>query len=53
MKEVAAVVLLLNGVQVNMPAPALLMDGRAWVPLRAIAERLGYEVQQPPAGPRS
>lgn len=43
--KLVAVVVLLNGVQINMPAPALLLDGRAWVPLRAMAERLGYRVE--------
>jgi len=43
--KVVAVVLLLNGVQINMPAPALLLGGRAWVPLRAVAERLGCRVE--------
>lgn len=43
--KLVAVVLLLNGVQINMPAPALLLEGRAWVPLRAVAERLGYRVE--------
>lgn len=43
--KLVAVVVLLNGVQINMPAPALLLDGRAWVPLRAVAERLGYRVE--------
>ena len=40
-----AVALLLNGVQINMPAPALILDGRAWVPLKPVARRLGWTVQ--------
>jgi hypothetical protein len=44
MTAATAVVLLLNGIQISMPRPALLIEGRCWVPLRSIAERLGYTV---------
>ncbi|MCX7597700.1 MAG: BsuPI-related putative proteinase inhibitor [Armatimonadetes bacterium] len=43
--NLVAVVALVNGVQINMPAPALLLEGRAWVPLRAVVQRLGYRVE--------
>ncbi|MBC7286843.1 MAG: hypothetical protein H5T86_02130 [Armatimonadetes bacterium] len=39
-----AVALLLNGVQINLPSPALFLDGRAWVPVRPVAARLGWSV---------
>lgn len=45
----AAVVLMLNGVQLFLPAPALMIDGRAWAPLRSVAERLGFTLAVPSA----
>ena len=44
MGNALAIVLLLNGVQVELPRPALLAEGVACVPLRAVCERLGGEV---------
>ncbi|NPV46308.1 MAG: hypothetical protein HPY69_05095 [Armatimonadetes bacterium] len=40
-----AVVLLVNGLQVLLPAPAFVMDGRVWAPARPVLERLGFEVR--------
>lgn len=45
MQAALALVLLLNGVQVNLPSPALRIEGTASVPLRAVCERLGLAVQ--------
>lgn len=50
MAGMMAVVLLLNGVQVNLPAPALLVRGTACVPLRAVCERQGAPVMLEPDG---
>lgn len=48
MPGMIAVVLLLNGVQVHLPAPALLVHGTACVPLRAVCERQGARVTLAP-----
>lgn len=40
-----AIVLLLNGVQVDLPHPALLIGEVACVPLRAVCERVGAQVR--------
>jgi hypothetical protein len=48
MSVAGALILMLNGVQIFMPSPALLLDGKAWVPLRAVAERLGYTIDARP-----
>jgi len=40
-----AVALLLNGVQIVLPAPAFVDQGRTWAPARAVFERLGHKVQ--------
>jgi hypothetical protein len=45
MKAAVALVLLLNGVQVHLGAPALRVDGMASVPLRPICECVGLSVQ--------
>lgn len=45
MAQVMAVAVLLNGVQIHLPAPAVMAGGRCWVPLRPIAQRLGYAVR--------
>jgi hypothetical protein len=45
MKAAVALVLLLNGVQVYLGAPALRVEGTACVPLRAVCERVGVSVQ--------
>ncbi len=42
MTTTAALILMLNGVQLFLPAPALLLGGKAWAPLRPVAERLGF-----------
>lgn len=44
MAGMMAVVLLLNGAQVHLPAPAVLVHGTACVPLRAVCERQGAQV---------
>jgi len=41
----AAVILLLNGLQIALPRPAFIQDGRAWVPARAVLQAAGYQVQ--------
>lgn len=38
------VVLLLNGLQIALPGPAFLDDGRVWVPVRAVLEAAGFQV---------
>ena len=48
MAEALAVVLLLNGVQVDLPRPALMIGGVACVPLRAVCERVGGQVRPEP-----
>lgn len=40
-----AVVLLVNGLQILLPAPAFVTDGRVWAPARPVLERLGYDVR--------
>lgn len=50
MPGMIAVVLLLNGVQVHLPAPALLVHGTACVPLRTVCERQGARVTPEPDG---
>ena len=44
-----AVAVLLNGVQILLPAPAFVEQGRAWAPARAIIQRLGHKVTWVPA----
>lgn len=39
-----AVVLLVNGLQIFLPAPALVTRGRVWVPARSVLERLNLRV---------
>lgn len=38
------VILLLNGLQIALPAPAFLEDSRVWVPARAVLEAAGFIV---------
>ncbi len=38
------VVLLLNGLQIALPGPAFLDEGRVWVPVRAVLEAAGFQV---------
>lgn len=45
---IAAIVLLLNGVQIEMPHPAVLVDGVGCVPIRPVIERLGGKVTYRP-----
>jgi len=40
-----AVILLLNGLQIGLPQPAFVQDGRAWLPARAVLTAAGYGVQ--------
>lgn len=44
MTAAAAVVLLLNGVQIWMPRPAVVLGGTAWVPARAVCAQRGVNV---------
>jgi hypothetical protein len=44
-----ALVLMLNGVQVDLPTPAYLVGENAFVPARAVFEKLGYPVAWNPA----
>ena len=44
MTAAAAVVLLLNGVQIWMPQPAVVLEGTAWVPVRAVCAPRGVVV---------
>ncbi|NSW55734.1 MAG: hypothetical protein HPY44_06975 [Armatimonadetes bacterium] len=44
----AAIVLLLNGVQLDMPHPALLVGGVGCIPVRPVVERLGGQVNYRP-----
>jgi hypothetical protein len=44
MTATAAVILMLNGVQLFLPAPALMLGGKAWAPLRPVAQRLGFSI---------
>lgn len=39
-----AVILLLNGLQIAMPAPAFVLEGRAWLPARAVMSAAGWQV---------
>lgn len=45
MSAAIAVILFLNGVQISLPMPAAVMEKQTWVPVRAVFERLGYEVR--------
>lgn len=45
MSVAIAIALLINGVQVDLPAPALMFDDYVCVPARAVFEKLGYEVK--------
>jgi len=45
MFKAIAIVLMINGVQIDLPAPALLIGDYAYVPARAVFEYLGYEVR--------
>lgn len=38
------VILLLNAVQIHLPAPAFVHEGRAWLPARPVLERAGAQV---------
>ncbi len=42
--EALAIVLLINGVQITTPQPAILWGGAAWVPAKAVCTRVGAEV---------
>ena len=44
MIQALAVVLLLNGTQISLPRPALLLNGAVWVPVRAVCLRVGAQV---------
>ncbi len=44
MAAAVVIVFLLNGMQVDLPAPALLIGEVSYVPARAVFERLGWEV---------
>jgi hypothetical protein len=44
-----AVVLLVNYVQIMLPAPAFVQQGRTYAPARVVLQRLGYEVRWDPA----
>ena len=44
MLQAVVIVLMLNGVQVDLPAPAYLIGNYAYVPARAVLEHLGCEV---------
>jgi hypothetical protein len=50
MQPLLALVLLLNGVQVTLPQPAVMLGGAAWVPLRPVVERLGGQIALAPPG---
>ena len=45
MTEAVVIVFLLNGMQVQLPAPAQLIDNVAYVPARAVFEDLGWKVE--------
>ncbi|MFO7947728.1 MAG: stalk domain-containing protein [Armatimonadota bacterium] len=47
-----AVILLLNGVQIGLPAPAFVQDGRTWYPARAVLTTAGFDVTYEEAGHR-
>jgi hypothetical protein len=40
-----AVVLILGGAQIMLPAPAFVEQGRVWAPAREVLQRLGYHVR--------
>ena len=40
-----AIILLLGGVQVWLPGPAFVEQGRVWFPARAVLQRIGYRVR--------
>lgn len=44
MTTMLALVLMINGVQVELPAPAYLIGDHAFVPARAVFEQLGWQV---------
>ncbi len=44
-----AVVLMLGGAQVMLPAPAFVQQGRVWAPAREVLLRLGYHVRWQPS----
>ncbi|MCE5237039.1 hypothetical protein LLH23_00925 [bacterium] len=44
-----AVVLMLGGAQVMLPAPAFVQQGRVWAPAREVLQRLGYHVRWQPS----
>lgn len=44
-----AVAVFLGGVQILLPAPAFVEQGRTWAPARAILQRAGYTVRWEPA----
>lgn len=44
-----AVAVFLGGVQILLPAPAFVEQGRTWAPARAILQRAGYTVRWQPA----
>lgn len=45
MLQALAIVLMINGVQIELPAPAYLVGDYAYMPARAVFEYLGYEVR--------
>lgn len=45
MSHLLAIVFLLNGVQVDLPAPALLIGQTSYVPARAVLESLGWTLE--------
>jgi hypothetical protein len=53
MSGLIAVVLLLNGVQIDLPSPAGLLQGSVCVPLRSVCERAGATVEQRKSGAKT
>lgn len=53
MSGLVAVVLLLNGVQIDLPSPAGLLQGSVCVPLRSVCERAGATVEQRRSGAKT
>ncbi len=45
MTAALAIVFLLNGAQVDLPVPALIVNNAAYVPARAVLEQLGWKVE--------
>jgi hypothetical protein len=45
MTAAIVIVFLLNGTQVSLPAPALMLENTAYVPARAVYEKLGWQVE--------